>query len=43
MLTATKQAEIADNADPKAQEVYQSIRSQYGVSSLAALSNRVNV
>ena len=34
---------IADNADPKAQEVYQSIRSQYGVSSLAALSNRVNV
>lgn len=34
---------IADKADPKAREVYQSIRSQYGVSSLSALSNRVNV
>lgn len=30
---------LADNADPKAQEVYQAIRTQYGFSTLAALSN----
>lgn len=34
---------LADNADPKAQEIYQSIRSQYGVSSLAALRSRADV
>lgn len=30
---------LADNADPKAQEVYQAIRTQYGFATLAALSN----
>lgn len=30
---------LADNADPKAQEVYQAIRSQYSFSTLGALSN----
>ncbi len=34
---------LADNADPKAQEVYQSIRSQYGVSWLAALRSGADV
>lgn len=30
---------LADNADPKAQEFYDAIRTQYGFSTLAALSN----